>query len=56
MKNSKSLYHGHCFPAAVISCEVRRCFRFQLNLRDIQSLLFERGVTSAAIYAKTDLS
>jgi putative transposase len=45
MKNAKSLYHGHRFRAAVISCAVRWYFRFQLSLRDIEELLFERGVT-----------
>ncbi len=44
MKNAKSLYHGHCFPAAVISCAVRWYFRFQLSLRDIEELLCERGI------------
>src|SRR5271154_5918861 len=44
MKNAKSLYHGHRFPAVVISCTVRWYFRFQLSLRDIEELLFERGV------------
>jgi putative transposase len=44
MKKSKSLYHGHRFPGAVISCAVRWYFRFQLSLRDIEELLFERGV------------
>ncbi len=44
MKNAKSLYHGYRFPAAVISCAVRWYFRFQLSLRDIEELLFERGV------------
>jgi putative transposase len=43
MKKSKSLYHGHRFPAAVISCAVRWYFRFQLSLRDVEELLFERG-------------
>jgi len=28
MKKTKSLYHGHRFPAVVISCAVRRYFRF----------------------------
>ena len=32
------------FPAAVIRCAVRWYFRFQLSLRDIEELLFERGV------------
>ena len=45
MRNSKSPYHGHRFPASIISCPVRRYFRFQLSLRDIEELLFERGVT-----------
>jgi putative transposase len=44
MKNVKSLYHGHRFPAVVISCAVRWYFRFQSSLRDIEELLFERGV------------
>jgi putative transposase len=44
MKKSKSLYHGHGFPAGVISCAVRWYFRFQTSLRDIDELLFERGV------------
>ncbi|WP_257828290.1 IS6 family transposase [Burkholderia glumae] len=40
----KSLYHGHRFPSAIISQAVRWYFRFQLSLRDIEELLFERGV------------
>jgi putative transposase len=44
MKKSKSLYRGHRFPAGVISWAVRWYFRFQLSLRDIEELLFERGV------------
>ena len=44
MKNAKSLYRGHRFPAVVISCTVRWYFRFQLSPRDIEELLFERGV------------
>jgi putative transposase len=44
MKKTKSLYHGHRFPASVISCAVRWYFRFQLSLRDIEELLFGRGV------------
>jgi putative transposase len=39
MKKSQSLYHGRRFPAGIISCAVRWC------LRDIEELLFERGVT-----------
>src|SRR5258706_7042668 len=44
MTKTKSLYHGHRFPATVISHAVWY-FRFQLSLRDIEELLFERGVT-----------
>lgn len=44
MKNTRSLYHGHRFPAVVISCAVRWYFRDRLSLRDIEELLFERGV------------
>src|SRR6202051_3236752 len=45
MKKSKSLYHGHRVPAEVVICAVRGYFRFQFTLRDIEELLFERGVT-----------
>lgn len=44
MKKVKSLYHGHRFRGAVISLAVRWYYRFQLSLRDIEELLFERGV------------
>ncbi|SIT48483.1 hypothetical protein BN2475_1040013 [Paraburkholderia ribeironis] len=44
MQNIKSLYRGHRFPAIVISCAVRWYYRFQLSLRDVEELLFERGV------------
>ncbi|MBB2927235.1 transposase-like protein [Paraburkholderia silvatlantica] len=44
MNKTKSLYHGHRFPAVVISCAVRWYFRFSLSLRDIEELLLERGV------------
>jgi putative transposase len=47
MMKSKSLYHGRRFPAAVISCAVRWHLRFQLSLREIQELLFERGVVES---------
>ncbi|AEA66071.1 IS element transposase (plasmid) [Burkholderia gladioli BSR3] len=40
----KSLHHGHRFPAAIISQAVRWYFRFQLSLRDIEELLFKRGM------------
>ncbi|MGF6478192.1 transposase-like protein [Paraburkholderia sp. JPY419] len=48
MKKSKSLYHGHRFPAGVIRCVVRWYFRFQLSLRDIEELLFERGILNGS--------
>ncbi|WP_240975183.1 IS110 family transposase [Paraburkholderia aromaticivorans] len=44
MKKTKSLHHGHRFPAAVISCALRWYFRFSLSLRDIEESLLERGV------------
>ncbi|UIF88379.1 IS6 family transposase (plasmid) [Cupriavidus necator] len=44
MKKTRSLYHGHRFPAVVIRQAVRWYFRFNLSLRDIEELLFERGV------------
>ncbi|VVE55419.1 transposase [Pandoraea horticolens] len=44
MRKSKSLYDGDRFPSSVISHAVRWYFRFQLSLRDIEELLFERGV------------
>jgi putative transposase len=44
MKTTTSLYHRHRFPGAVISCAVRRYFLFQLSLREIEELLFERSV------------
>lgn len=44
MTNGKSLYRGHRFPAAIINCAARWYFRFQLSLREVQELLFERGV------------
>jgi putative transposase len=43
MKKTKTLCHGHRFPASVISHPVRWHFRFQLCLWDIKELLFERG-------------
>ncbi|MGF6695707.1 transposase-like protein [Paraburkholderia sp. MM5496-R1] len=44
MKETKSPYHGHRFPAVIISCAVRWYFRFSLSLRDIEELMLERGV------------
>jgi putative transposase len=44
VKKTKSLYHGHRFPAVVIRCAVRWYFRFSLSLRDVEEELLERGV------------
>ena len=44
MMKTKSLYHGRRFQAVVIGFAVRWNFRSQLSLRDIDELLFERGV------------
>jgi putative transposase len=44
MKTTTSLYNRIRFPDGVISCAVRWYFRFQLSLRDIEELLFGRGV------------
>lgn len=44
MQKKKSLYQRIRFPGVVISQTVRCYFRFQLSLRDIEELLFERGV------------
>jgi putative transposase len=44
MKKTESLYHGHHFPAVVVSCGVRWYFRFSLSLCDVEELLLERGV------------
>ncbi len=44
MRTPMPLYHRHRFPGAIISYAVRLYYRFQLSLRDIEELLFERGV------------
>jgi putative transposase len=44
MQNTKLLYHGHRFPATVISAAFRRYFGFPLSLCDIEALFFKRGV------------
>ena len=43
MRAPKPICYRHRFPGAVISYAVRLYFRFQLSLRDIEELLFERG-------------
>jgi putative transposase len=44
MADSTGRCNGHRFPAEVRSCAVRWYCRNQLSLRDIEELLFERGV------------
>src|SRR5713101_3820407 len=39
-----SHYKHHCFPAEIISHAVWLYFRFCLSFRDVEELLFERGV------------
>jgi putative transposase len=43
-EENKTVVSRSLLPAAVISCAVRWYFPFQLSLRDIEELLFERGV------------
>jgi len=43
--NNKSPYRGYRFPPEIISYAVWLYHRFTLNLRDIEDLLAERGVT-----------
>jgi len=45
MKNAKSLYAGHRFPADVIRHAVWLYYRFRLSRRDVEDLLAERGIT-----------
>jgi putative transposase len=45
MTKTKSFYRGHRFSATVISHAVRRYFRLQLSLGDVEESLFERGMT-----------
>ncbi|MDH6153269.1 IS6 family transposase [Paraburkholderia tuberum] len=44
MKKTKSLYHGHRFPAVVHQLCCSLVFPFSLSLRDIEELLLERVV------------
>jgi hypothetical protein len=44
MKKTKWVYDGHRFPASIISLSARWYFRFQLSLRNVEELPFERGV------------
>ena len=37
-------YKHHCFPGEIISHGVWLYYRFPLSYRDVQELLFERGI------------
>ena len=39
-------YKNHRFPGEIISHGVWLYYRFPLSYRDVQELLFERGITS----------
>jgi putative transposase len=41
---SSNLYKNHCFPAEIISHGVWLYLRFSLSYRDVEELLFARGV------------
>ena len=45
MKTTSNKYHGHRFPAGVISHGVWLYYRFSLSLRDVEELLAKRGIT-----------
>src|SRR6266705_3448879 len=44
MKNGRSRYYGHRFPAEIISHAVWVYHRFCLSFRDVEDLLAERGI------------
>ncbi len=44
MKSTRSRYHGHRYPAEIISHAVWLYYRFGLSLRDVEDLLAKRGV------------
>src|SRR6266571_7556787 len=44
MKNGRSRYYGHRFPAEIISYAVWVYHRFCLSFRDVEDLLAERGI------------
>ena len=44
MLDSSNRYPRHRFPAEIISFAVWLYFRFTLSFRDVQEILFERGV------------
>jgi putative transposase len=43
--NATNLYTNHRFPVEIISHAVWFSFRFCVSSRDVEELLFERGVT-----------
>jgi putative transposase len=45
MQTSTNLYNNHRFPVEIISHAVWLYFRFCVSYRDVEELLFERGVT-----------
>jgi putative transposase len=45
MQTSTNLYKNHRFPVEIISHAVWLSFRFCVSYRDMEELLFERGVT-----------
>ena len=44
MKSRKSLYHRHRFPSEIIRHAVWLYYRFNLSIRDVEDLLFERNI------------
>lgn len=44
MKNDKSRYRGHRFPAEIISYAIWAYHRFCMSLRDVEDLLAQRGI------------
>ena len=44
MPESSTRYPRHRFPTEVISYAVWLYFRFTLSFRDVQEILFERGI------------
>ena len=53
MKKTNSLYHGHRFPAVVISRAVRWYFRFSLSLRDMALVQIADGAEMPSINKDT---
>ena len=49
-------YKNHHFPAEIISHAVWLYFRFCLSYRDVEELLFARGVMLCPLIVYTDLN